>query len=346
MKTFTCQLLLAIALIGLPFASLKGKALQEQEKKETFVFKSVKKNGLLRLNKDFGNITIVLWDKDEIRVERVQTIAASTAENAKKKLESRMVKQEKGGGVYTLKLECKHTQDNGEYRIEDIWTVYVPKDRLSFDVQNRFGDIIFPDGLKCAGLDSEVSFGTIFIKDVQASEHCTLTVQHGALDVEKANMLTVKTKHSNVKIGQVDELNFSHQFDTVNIDCLKNGSGTSKFTSFTLRTLECKLDLVDCKHDTANIGVGDSRSFEGLTVKAQHSNIHLLLGKKLSARYALQTKFGDVDVQADIHSQHRQKEEWESNFVSMDIGYVGSDANAKAKIDVTTTFSHITMKYM
>ncbi|MCM1516426.1 MAG: DUF4097 domain-containing protein [Paraprevotella sp.] len=346
MKQVTCQLLLVCALVCMPFTGAWGAdAMKTKEKKETFRFSKIKENAVLKLSNDFGKITIVHWDKNEILLERKLTISASTMERAAKKVESRMVKQEQVGNVYSLVLEylpVELPKDN--YNMEDEWMLYVPNNKLSFEIRNRFGDVNFTDRLKCRQLEVNVEFGGVYILEMQVEDACNVKVSHGSLNIGKSNKATVKTDFSNVDIEHVGRLDFSDNFGNMHVKRMDTGNGKLSFSKFTVDSLKEKMVISSCQHGEIGVTIADGKSFGGLDINSAHTDVNLLLADKMNARYDLKAKFGDIKVKVGVHSTHRQESDVETGFVSSNSGYIGSDSMAKAQINIRTEHAGITMR--
>lgn len=346
MKQVTCQLLLVCALICMPFTGAWGtKAMKTKEKKETFRFDKIKENAVLKLSNTFGKITIAHWDKNEILLERKQTISASTMERAEKMIESRIVKQEQAGNVYSFVQESLHVeQKQDSYNMKDEWMLYVPRDKMSFEIKNRFGDVNFTDNLKCGQLEVDVEFGGVYILEAQVEDACNVKVAHGSLNIGKSNKATVKTDFSNVDIEQVGRLDFSANFGNVDIKHMDSGNGKLSFSKFTVASLEKKMVISSCHHGKIDVTIANGKSFGELDINSTHTDVNLFLADKMSARYDLKAKFGDINVKAGVHSTHKQESGVKTGFVSSNNGYIGSDSMAKAHINIRTEHAGITIR--
>lgn len=339
--------MLALALICMPFTGAWGsKALKTKEKKETFRFGKINENAVLKVDKNFGKVTIAHWNKDEILLERKLTVSASTMAQAEKMLESRKVKQKYAGNTYSFVLEALHVENKqGNCNMEDEWMLYVPQGILSFDIKNRFGDVNFTDRLKCGQLAVDVEFGAVYILDVQVEDACNVRVTHGSLDIGKANRVTVKTDFSNVDIEQVGKLDFSSNFDDMDVKHLDTGNGTLSFSKFTVAALEKQMAIPSCQHGDISVTLANGKSFAGLDINSAHTDVNLFLADKMSARYDLKAQFGDIRVKAGgVHSTHQQESGVKTGFISNNSGYIGSNSMAKTQINIRTEHADITMR--
>lgn len=343
MKHLTSRILLLCLLACIPVVSAwSNESIASQEKKETFRFSKIKANATLKLSTDFGNLTITQWDKDEILLERKQTISASTAERARKKIESRVVKTKHVGNIYSMELETlpgKLPKDN--YNMEDEWTVYVPQNKLSFDVKNKFGNVTLANDIRCPSLAISVEFGNVYLQKVQAEKNCVLEVKHGLLNVDQVTKAKVQTSFTNVYINQADVLEFSVSFGNLDVKKLVCGTGKSEHSNLYFSSLECGLQLTKCTYGNANVTLANAKTFEGLTIDSGFTDVYLSLADKIHAGYQLESKFGNVHVGASAHNTFEQEGDHTTGFTTVKRGYLGETSDPKAKIAVAAQHGNI-----
>ncbi len=300
-------------------------------KNETFHFTNISENAVLKLSNDFGDITIVHWEKDEISFHRKLTISASTAENAQKKLESRVLKYKQSGNVYSFVLEFPYVRLNKDsYDIDDEWVICVPKDKVSFDVTHRYGGVNFTKSFRCKSLKAKVQFGDVNVREVQANEGCHIDVVHGAINLQKANNVTMNSSYSKVEIGQVDTLSIKSNFDTVNIKQLSIGNGQLSFCEFTAASVEKGLLIPKCSHGSVSATLSNRKEFRYLLVRGSHTPINISFTDKISARYSIENRYGNINLKSGAHSTHQQDGGTTNGFTSINSGYVGNETKANA----------------
>lgn len=345
MRHFTSRILVLGLLACIPLvAAWSAESLVSREKKETFRFSKIKANATLNIGTEFGSLTIVPWDKDEILLERKQTVKASTAENARKKIESRVVKTKIMGNTYYMELETlPGNLPKDTYNMEDDWTVYVPKNKLSFDVRNRYGNVTFTNDLRCPFLTVDVEFGNVYLLKVQAEKFCLLQVKHGVLNIDRINRATLQAPFTNVCINQAEELKFSVSFGNLDVKRLGRGTGKSEHGNLYVSSLEHGLWITECKYGWANITLSNAKAFEGLTINSSFTNVNLSLADKICAGYQLESKFGNVYVDSHAHNTYEQEGGPYTGFTTVKYGYVGGTSEPKAKIVIKAEHGNISV---
>lgn len=346
MRQNVSRLSLLCILLCMPFlAAWSIGSIASREKKETFSFKNIKENSLLILSKDFGNITITQWDKDEIFMERKQTVSASTGDRAQKKLESRVVKPKKNGDTYTFELTFKDGNlPNDNYNFDDVWTLYVPKNKCSYDVENKFGDVIFLNNFKCNSLKAKVNFGKLSIQEADAKDRCKIEVTHGGLNINRINQATVSTKFTDIEIGRAGELTFNVAFGNAKIKHLDSGTGEASFSNLSISSLRKNLELSKCSHGNADVTLSDAQAFENLSINSNFGNINLYLSDKIEARYNIESKHGNIKMKSTVHTMFKQDGEADEKFVQINRGYFRKNSATHANIYISAKYGNVTVK--
>lgn len=344
MKHLTSRVLVLCLLACISVEAVwSNESIASREKKETFRFSKIKANATLNLSMEFGNLTITGWDKDEILLERKQTIKASTAENARKKIESRVVKTKHVGNTYYMELETlpgKLPKDN--YNMDDEWTVYVPKNKLSFDVKNKFGNVTFANDFRCPSLTADVEFGHVYLPKAQAEKNCVMKVKHGIINIDQINKATLQAPFTNVYINQAEELEYEVSFGNLDVKRLGRGLGKSEHSNLYFSSLERGLQMTKCEYGTANITLTNAKAFVGLRINSNFTDVYLSLADKISAAYNLQSEHGNIRVNApEKHSVSKKESDPDNGFTATQVGYLGKMSQSAAKIVVTAQYGNI-----
>lgn len=345
MKPFVNRLLCLCALACIPFvAAWSSESIVTKEKKEVFRFSNIKANSVLKVSLDCGDLTIAQWNKDEILLERKQTVNASTAEGATKKLESRVVKTGHRGNVYSIELDelpVRLPKDN--FNLNDEWTIYVPQDRLGFDVKNKFGNVIFANDFRCTSLLVNVEFGDVRIPKVKAADS-KIEVKHGTMNIDQINKATLWAPFADVYINQAGVLDYKVSYGKLNVKKLDKGSGESEYSDVKVYSLDRSLVVKKCSYGKADITLTNAKIFEELTINSSFTDVNLTIPDNLRASYDLQTRFGSIKIRTSAHNISGQEGNPVEKFVTQKRGYFGSHAVPKEKITVSASYGDITVK--
>lgn len=346
MKNLLFKLFLICALIGLPSISVQGKgAVKTKEKKEVFTFSNIKDGATLKLKNSFGDINIIYWDKDQIRLDRKLSVSAPTIQGVEEILNKRVVKQSSSGNVYSLVLEM--LGGGGSFscnNLDDNWTVYIPKGKLSFDVTSKYGNINFPEDVKAQLINVSLRHGDLRMKSVHTEDRCDVNVEFGNICISEANRLILIAKYTDVELGHIDRLTFRAAHGNFDIKRLRRGDGTLSFTEFNLSSMEQELNVSKCQYGGVNIHVTNAKGFEELQLYAEHTPVKLFLPKQLNASYSLQARHGSVKLIPGMHSTVSLEGGYKDHFICTEEGYIGNDPHATPRIRLRTEFADVKVK--
>ncbi|MBQ2457709.1 MAG: hypothetical protein II275_06095, partial [Bacteroidaceae bacterium] len=241
MKRILKQLCLLWMALCLPASTLwASSALAEASRKGTITFDKVKSGATVKLGNRFGNITLVPWDKKDLRLEFELKVMAKEKAQAEEVLNDMGIVKRAVSGAYSLELRGADGGSNEERKIESHWTVYIPKAKFALIVANRFGNINIPD-YACKTIQAHVKFGALECGNLQTDEQkCELKAEHGSLkltncktanvqakfssvDITRCTNLVLNVQHSEqVSIGTCTDLNLVCEFSGVTLDQAHN----------------------------------------------------------------------------------------------------------------------------
>lgn len=347
MKQQTSRLLWLLLLTIVPFATVwSSNSIVTKEKNEQFRVGKIKANSVLKLSNDFGNITITQWDNNEILLERKLTVSAPTAEKAEKKIESRTLKPRYFGNNYSFELQYVSSEETseGKCNVDDVWTVYVPRDKCSFEITSKFGDVTFTDNFRCTYLKANVNFGAVHIPEIQADDRCNIDIKHGSLKIGRVNRATLHTGFTDVDIARADELNFSLSFGNITVRQLDRGTGETSFSDLTIASLNRSLELLKCGHGKVNVTLGNAKTFENLSANSSFTDVNLFLPEKLRAAYNIEASHGNIKIKFPVFRTYTQEGSAGNKFLSKSSGFLGPVSTPKAHIDISVNHANVTLK--
>ena len=260
MKRILKQLCLLWMALCLPASTLwASSALAEASRKGTITFDKVKSGATVKLENQFGNITLVPWDKKDLRLEFELIVMAKEKAQAEEILKGMDIEKKaflemgrlrvgpkslyqtntdqahEASVVYSLELQGADGGSNEERKIESTWTVYIPKAKFALIIANRFGNVNIPD-YACKALSAHVKFGALQCGNLQTDEQkCELKVEHGSLTLTDCKTANVQAKFSSVKIVRCANLalNVQHH-ELVSIGTCTDLNLKSEFSGVTL----------------------------------------------------------------------------------------------------------------
>ena len=376
MKRILKQLCLLWMALCLPASTLwASSALAEASRKGTITFDKVKSGATVKLENQFGNITLVPWDKKDLRLEFELKVMAKEKAQAEEVLNDMGIVKRAVSGAYSLELRGADGGSNEERKIESTWTVYIPKAKFALIVANRFGNVNIPD-YACKALSAHVKFGSLLCGSLQTDEQkCELKVEHGSLkltncktanvqakfssvDITRCTNLVLNVQHAEqVSIGTCTDLNLVCEFSGVTLDqahnatvslqhsklnakAVRNLNGSLRHSAIDIKEVAETLSIPLAEHSAIAASIVSAKDFKSATANAQFGAISLQIPKELEATYLLEHEFGVIAIDKGIKTLNHTTTE-EKSFQSC-TGSIGK-AGASSRIKLTGTHSAISL---
>lgn len=306
--------ILCIALLGVAssFAQEKEKDKVKQEpkfKKTKSYSKSYSLSGSdkVSLSNQFGEMKLMTWDKNEVKVD-VTIIGKSDEEDrAQKILDHISIEDNKSGNTASFKTKFADdkkvwNKDNKEKHynegMEINYQVYLPAGN-ALKAENQFGKMIVPDFRGEAELESK--FGSLNAGKISNAK--IVSVEFGKADIASISGGKLVIKFSSGSVGKL------------------GGDVTSN-----LEFSQVKLNV---DNDLKNLDIHNS-----------YSTVYLDVSKNLSASYDITTSHGNFSNKSSftINKEGGDEKGYGPRFTHR---YSGTSGNGGAKLKVKSSFGEI-----
>ncbi len=376
MKRILKQLCLLWMALCLPASTLwASSALAEASRKGTITFDKVKPGATISLKNKFGNITLVPWDKKDLRLEFEFKALAKEKAQVEEALNDMDIVKSVASGAYSLELQVTEGGSNEERKIESTWTVYIPKEKFALIVANRFGGVYIKDNAY-KSISAHVKFGVLLCGSLQTDEQkCELKVEHGSLTLTDCKTANVQAKFSSVKIvrcanlalnvqhhelvsiGTCTDLNLKSEFCDVTLDqahnatvslqhsklnakAVSNLNGSLHHSDIHIKEVAETLSIPSAEHSEITASIVSAKDFKSATADVQFGAIILQIPKELEATYQLENEHGAIVIDKGFKTlNHTATEEM---FIQSCTGSIGK-ADASARIKLTGAHSVISL---
>lgn len=284
MRNIIKSILLALLVLLSPNFIHASKQAQMAKKSGEIRIKDVSPHKTLRLIYNYGEMELVFWDKNEIVLKYDECVRASSQKRADEILQKRIAIESIEGHYFKV-----GKADDSSVSFNSKWTVYVPSYISSVAASNSFGNITVGKGF--SGLIRiDVKNGDVNIPETKAM--CVVGVTHGNFyvgnaaylnmttkhangtisfaqtlkvqaehadfyKIDKADIMTINSKHSKIKVGNVGQLSSQGSYSTLEVDEL---SGLANIRDMQHSTIEMgkflgKLDATDLSYSKLNITI-------------------------------------------------------------------------------------------
>lgn len=307
-KLFSTVLLFTALTAAFPAVSQDPKN-EPKFKKQKSYSKSyaVSSSDKISLDNQFGEMKLITWDKNEVKVDVAITGSSDEESRAQKILDRISIVESKSGSGVSFKTKMadqdkdsddkkgKNTHRNEGMKIN--YTVYLPAGN-PLNAKNSFGPMIVPDYRGEAYLES----------------------QFGSLTAGKiTNAKKIKVSFGKTDIAQVTNGNIDIQYSTGNINKLV-GNVDAKFQF-------CGAIKVNVDNDIKSLDIDNS-----------YSTLYLDLSKNLSASYDISTSYGSFNNKSSFKIDGANKDKRGFDMSSKYSGTSGSGGN---KISIKSSFGNV-----
>ena len=202
------------------------------EKKKTIIkLFDVDSRDNLIIDNQFGQVSVKLWDKAEIRVQIVITANSDSDERVQKFLDAVSIDERRDDNRITIRTNFSQSnssnwsmnkwKEGGDRNFVKIdYDVMMPKQN-TLSVRNKFGNTLIPtfhapltvysrygnfsstDELTNRQNDIDVAYGKA---NIHMLDEGKLTIAYASLELVKANVLTLTNKFGKMNIGDVGKL--------------------------------------------------------------------------------------------------------------------------------------------
>ncbi|HEX7845045.1 MAG TPA: hypothetical protein VF476_04530 [Chitinophagaceae bacterium] len=263
----------------------------------------------ISLNNQFGEMKLVTWEKNEIKVD-VTIIGKSDEEPRAQEIVDRIsIADGKDGNTVYFKTKFaddkKTSKDDGKkHRNEGMeinYLVYLPSGN-SLDAENQFGKMIIPDYRGEAQLESK--FGSLTAGKISNAK--SISVEFGKADVAHMNGGKLTIKFSS---GTVNKL-----------------SGDVKSS---LEYSKVKLDL---DNDVKSLDINNS-----------FSDVYLDVNTNFSASYNISTSHGEFSNKTSFAIKDEGSNDDNRYGPRFNKTYSGTSGSGAAKVKVSSSFGQTTV---
>lgn len=284
MRNIIKSILLALLVLLSPnFIHASKQALMAKKSGEIRI-KDVSPHKTLTLRYNYGEMELVFWDKNEIVLKYDECVRASSQKRADEIIQKRIAIESIEGCYFKV-----GKVDDSSVSFNSKWTVYVPSHIRSVAASNSFGNITvgkgFPGLIRIDVKNGDVSIpeskamcvvgvthGNFYVGNAaylnMITKHAngtiafaqTLKVQAEHADfckIDKADIMTINSKHSKIKVGNVGQLSSQGSYSTLEVNEL---SGLANIRDMQHSTIEMgeflgKLDATDLSYSKLNITI-------------------------------------------------------------------------------------------
>jgi len=288
----------------------------------------VKENATLKVNHQFGSMTISEWDKEEISIEAVIHVTAkkqTTAEQLVNKVDVRFTEEDN-----LLLVETKYPNMSNckcKYSIE--YKIFTPKN-TTFDLNSTYSSITIDNAagdVRISTLYGDVSGGVF-------SGNCHIEATYSNIKIDKllGNSNIFNSVYSVVNVAKVDKIQVESSYGSYNIEEVNDFvSGRTVYTPLHIKKLNRNFSLAGLHYGKLKID-NVAPQFENITIDAVYAPVEITLSPTTSCSVNASTSYGKINInvpQSDILTKS------EKRYSTTAIGTIGDNPTSNSHIKIS-----------
>jgi hypothetical protein len=336
-------ILLVILCVGLLAKTEVSKEYHEK-------YPTDKQTSFLISNK-YGQIDIKNTKDNEMTIDVIVKVGASSESKAQKILDDINIKLSKSGNKIEAITEIGNTWQHNNVSINIDYVILMPS-YIKTDLTNKYGDVTI--NTISGPFDGEVKYGNLSANSLVNMDKDgvnTLEVAYcGQVSVKSFSQMKLTMGYSKANLGTGDNLVFNSKYSDIKIGDVALVKGYLTYGDLKLNSaMELRLEAKysDIKAELVNSTFivtsqyGDVRlgqlmkGFDQVRVDVSYSDVRV--GVESGAEYQLNAKASYGDVRYPSMQVTASDHEGTKSYV---VGYVGSQATT-SKIDITASYGDV-----
>ena len=323
------------------------------EKKKTIIklFDVDEKDNLL-IDNQFGEVTIGLWNKNEIRIQITITANSDSDERVQRYLDAVTIEEKRTGNQIVVRTHFSQNvtsnwnvvswKSNGERNYVKInYDVMMPK-QTALSVRNKFGNTMIPafhapltvyhrygnfsaDDLTNHSTDLNIAYGKA---NIRALDQGKLAMAYGNLDLSRANVLTLTNQSGKMHIGEVGRLDANIDYSGATIGTVRESGKIRLNFSGGFR-----IDQL-------------SKGADNIDIQASYSSVSLPMDSEEECDFDVTVSYGNFNYSSgpSIHfkSQPNDSDNRGPRLTKQYVGKIGNGSGPK--IRVTSKFGNVNFR--
>ncbi len=314
-------------------------------------YKADKSTTMQLINK-YGDMKIINWDKNEIDIKVTITVKTSSQSKAESTFRKIDIDFSESGNIVSAITSLNESIRNTSFKID--YFVKIPR-YINVDLSNKYGDLFLNEVNGHANI--QVKYGNFTINklgrgnikplnyiyvaysdtycDIDEANWLKMEVAYSKVAIETVQALMIASKYSALKIKKVKSIVAESKYDhPFKVGAVRNFICTGGYSSFEISKLYHKLDLT-VKYGNLDLFKVDP-DFELIKIDQRYGKSNLHLPANVSYQLEAEAAYGSVKYPKG-YRLNKIIDGTESRV----WGTVGTNKNAKAKVDVSSRYGNV-----
>lgn len=349
------KILYSLLLCTVPLLTWAGEPVAGTVEKKKTIYKlfDVDASDVLTVDNQFGQVTVAIWEKSEIRVQITISANSESDDRAQQFMDAVDIDEKRTGNQIVIRTNFsqsatlnwnignwKNGRERNNVRID--YAVSMPRQN-ALTVRNRFGNTSIPafyapltvhnrygnfsaDDLANRVNDIDVAYGQATIRMLDQGK---VDIAYGSLDLDRVNVLTLVNKFGKLRIGEVGRLTADIDYSGATIGTLRE-SGRIKLSfsgGFRIEQMP--------------------KSADNLDIQASYSSVALPMNSNADSDFDVTVSYGNFNYSSGpaVHLTTNPDDQGNHRGVRITKQYIGKIGRGTGtKIRVVSRFGNVSFR--
>lgn len=347
-------LLVGPALMMANDGKTRGKYTKEKTIKKEF---NVNADALLKVNNNYGNLTITSWNENRVVIEVHIKTNGNNEEKVQNKLDEISVDFEATSSMVYAKTTYGEKDrrwgwnwgKNSNVNMQINYTIKVPV-KNSVNLDNDYGNIILDrvDGhakISCdygrleigelRGRNNQLNFDYTSKSTIGYMNSGEIRADYSGFTIDKAGDLKVNADYTNASIGKMENLDYSSDYGNMDVEEANSVKGNGDYITIKMGIIHGDVDIVA---DYGSIKIDELAPDAGnVTIRTDYTGVKIGYNSAYHFDFNISTDYAGVsgkdDFEINISTEKSSSKHYE--------GYYGSQGSGNM-INLTSDYGGIT----
>ena len=319
----------------------------------------------IQISNKYGNVHIVTWEKDSVKIEIDVLVRANKQSKADKIYDyinfeftgneyyviAKTLFQSNRKSVWNELSDIAKTIFSSGNKAQIDYKIYLPSSN-PLKIENKFGniyttnhsneiEIILSNGdLKAHAFEGntriEIEFGNVNIKSISEA---TLEVNYAQFNADIADKITLRSKSSEIRIEDIGELDINSRRDKFYLNTVGKINGEASFSYFNIQNIT---ELIALTTNYGEINIDNFlQGFQLMSINSKYTDYKLVFPENLNIDLEINhDSKTEIDYPVTFENlKKKSKNVEEETFIT--YGLIGEQTEETARIDIDTKSGQI-----
>lgn len=346
-------LVLSPVLLNASHGEFEGKYTKEKTIKKEF---NVDADALLKVNNDYGNLTITSWNENRIVIEVHIKTNGDNEEKVQNKLDEISVDFDASNSLVSARTTYGQQKSNwgwnwgknNNVNMQINYTIKLPI-KNSINLDNDYGNIILDriDGhakINCDygrleigelhGRNNQLNFDYTSKSTIGYINSGEIKADYSGFTIEKAGNLILNTDYTNATIENMENLEYTSDYGNIAVGEAKNVNGNGDYITVKLGTVHGNVDI---SADYGSVRIAELAADAGnVSIRTDYTGIKIGYNTDYHFDFDITTSYSGVSGKDDFEIRISTEKSSNKHYE----GYYGS-ANSGNKVTLNSDYGGI-----